>query len=143
MCFSNTGLARNFMDLRVVKHENSILLYLVNTSDESVFLNKRFSLGSKFDLSELTLEITDVDGNQYPFSVKNKLGMATNEEFIRLEPNEVIGKAFNITQLIQYYDLDTGNYKLKAFYQNKSINIDNSFNEELESKALSISINNK
>jgi hypothetical protein len=138
---SNTGLARDFMDLKIVKYESSFLLYLVNTSDERIFLIMIFSLGSKFDFSELTFELTDTNGNKYPFSVKNKLGMATSEQFINIEPNEVIGKVFSITQLVQYYDLGMGDYKLKVFYQNKNTNIDSSFNEELESKTIEISIN--
>lgn len=98
-----------------------LFLYLKNVSEKSVLINKRFALGSSVAPSEVELVIFNKNGNFFPFQVKINLRPPSKEDLFLLEPGQHIGKEFSFDEIISYYDLTSGEYRVQAMYKHVPI----------------------
>ena len=138
--FSNNLFAENTVVLGLENVDGYLKVFIQNTLSEELLVNKRFAIGTSAGPSELVISFTDVNGKNYPFSAKVKLGAATENDLMLLEPNMFIGRVFELSRLANYYDLKSGSYSIKVTYKNRSDFNKGVYSNILESSTIVIKI---
>ncbi len=139
MLYSNSACS---MQLLLFRQEKNILVYLLNNSDESKIINKRFSIGSRYGVStEIAFIVRNFKGQIKPFRLSVTAAPIKASDYIILKPNNIVGEIISIKKIAnRYFKLESGQYRLMAVYRNKDRSNPSAFNEVLESNEITIDI---
>ncbi|MDE1465711.1 hypothetical protein [Spartinivicinus poritis] len=137
---SNNLIAFSDIELGLLKKNNGVILYLLNTSLADVYVNKRFAIGPADGLNEVELVFTNADGQKFLFMSKVRTSPASEKDYNLLGADMFVGRYFSLDQLSRYYALVQGEYKVKAIYKDRHLVDKTAFSEKLESKPISITI---
>lgn len=118
MGFCSSALAG--MDLRIEIRNDSLLVLIINNSEEKVIVNRFLSLGPEISLSNLRFVFKNIDGKKYPFTSKVDGKVPDPQDYFTLYPSAIIGKAFSLKSLESEYDLVPGEYKIQALYEDRN-----------------------
>ena len=119
MLFSLESSAVETIKIELKNLNNNLVLNLMSVSQKEVLINKRFTIGSSADPSEVELIINDKNGKYFLFAPMVNIRPITDKDLILLKPGEFIEKEYKIKRLVLDYGLVAGHYTVKAVYKNK------------------------
>lgn len=114
-------------------------LILTNTGSNPVYVNQRMLVNFPDSQHDVYFEILDDRGNKVPFSMLVNAGLPKDSDFKELSPGKSVEKKFDLQS---GYISSSGNYQVKAVYENKSNanGLSNVWKGKTESNTLTIRV---
>ena len=141
MLFTNSAFAEEPVQLILENHRNGLKLTIKNVSKKSILINQRFALGGIYDESEVEFEIVNKEGISFPLQVQIKITCRLSEEdIILLKPGITTFQYYQISRLVSYYGLTSGQYRVKAKYKSECGLEKGIFEGSLESNWVAIEV---
>lgn len=140
MLYPFNGVAMENLNFDISSDNNKLNIKLVNNSSTDIIINKRFSLGREGKRGNIEFYFTDINGDIHKLTAKINYGRVTESDLMKLPPGKSFGKQFNINELLDYYDLAPGVYRVNAKYKNFNLEEMGAFIGEIESKPILLEI---
>lgn len=123
--------------------DDALCMYVVNTSAADVLVNKKFSLGQFGGRGNVELTFIDSAGLKHTLAAKINYGKDDESHSFLLTPRALVGKEMSYTDLMEFYNLESGSYMVHGAYKNNSGHDKGVFTGRVEASPVRIEIKPK